>query len=363
MAGYPTPPPTSSPPSKKDTAYRPIERKVPAQDSYFEDSYSKPGEPKLPAQDSYYQKSYGKPVEPKPPAQGSHFQEPYSQPTGQKLPAQDSYYQDSYSHPAEPKLSAQDTYFNQSYSTPASPNHWDPSSKPVPTNNINAASTVHFDTLPPRRKSSPIQAYGPHTKPYSGSYDPFPRPSSTGVSPNTSPTKPFPPRKSSRTPPRPLYSSPLNPVSSPYNASRPQPRPGLLRRMAMKLEQWIRSFMKWSSTNPIKAGLLTFIPVLAVAGVVKAAKGIGKLFGGAAGGAGKAAGLKAAEKQAKKEWGYGLDEFVGFAGAKTMHPMGGLLKTVQMLVNHYCKLTPSSVPRLASILLELYFLDVGKAKV
>jgi hypothetical protein len=40
--------------------------------------------------------------------------------------------------------------------------------------------------------------------------------------------------------------------------------------------------------------------------------------------------LKAAEKKAK-EWGYGLDEFVGFAGAKTPHPMGGVLKTVQML--------------------------------
>jgi hypothetical protein len=31
--------------------------------------------------------------------------------------------------------------------------------------------------------------------------------------------------------------------------------------------------------------------------------------------------------------------------------------------NHYCKLTPSAVPRLASILLELHFLDIGKAKV
>ena len=90
--------------------------------------------------------------------------------------------------------------------------------------------------------------------------------------------------------------------------------------------------MKWSSSNPIKAGLLTFIPILATAGVVKAAKGIGKLFGAGPEGLGKAAGLKAAEKQAKKKWGYGLDEFVGFAGARAAHPMGGVLKTVQMLV-------------------------------
>jgi hypothetical protein len=89
--------------------------------------------------------------------------------------------------------------------------------------------------------------------------------------------------------------------------------------------------MKWSSKNPIKAGLLTFIPALAVAGVARAAAGIGKLFAGEAGGLGQAARLKAAEKKAKKEWGYGFDEFVGFAGAKTPHPMGGVLKTVQML--------------------------------
>jgi hypothetical protein len=90
--------------------------------------------------------------------------------------------------------------------------------------------------------------------------------------------------------------------------------------------------MKWLSKNPIKAGFLTFIPVLATAGIVKAAKGIGKLFGSEAGGLGKAARLKAAEKQAKKEWGYGLDEFVGFAGAKGAHPVSGLLKVLQMLV-------------------------------
>ena len=90
--------------------------------------------------------------------------------------------------------------------------------------------------------------------------------------------------------------------------------------------------MKWSSKNPIKAGLLAFIPTLATVGIVKAAKGIGKLVGGGAEGLGRVAGVKTAGKQPKKEWGYGLDEFVGFAGAKTEHPIGGVLKTLQMLV-------------------------------
>jgi hypothetical protein len=86
--------------------------------------------------------------------------------------------------------------------------------------------------------------------------------------------------------------------------------------------------MRWSSKNPIKAGLLTFIPVLTTALLMRASKGIGKLFGG-----GKGAGVKSLEKGAKKEWGYGLDEFVGFAGAKGKDgPLAGLLKMVHMLV-------------------------------
>ena len=352
MTGYPTPPPTPSPNSKRGSSYRTSDRKVPAQDSYFEEADSNPagsGETKLPAQNTYYQESYSKPAEPKLPAQDSYYQESYSKPTEPKLPAQEAYYQESYSKLADPKLPAQETYYNQSYSSPASPTHWGPSSKPVPTNNINAASTVHFETLPPRRKSSPIQYSGPQQKPYGYPNEPFPRPSSTGVSPNTNPlTYPFPPpRKSPRTSPRPLYSSPLNPIPSPYNASRPQPRPGLLRRIAVKIEQWIRSFMKWSSKNPIKAGLLTFIPVLATAGIMRTAKGIGKLFGGEAAGVGKAAGLKAAEKQAKKEWGYGLGEFVGFAGAKGGHPVSGVLKILQMLVYVISSFFPSRAPRMS----------------
>lgn len=57
-----------------------------------------------------------------------------------------------------------------------------------------------------------------------------------------------------------------------------------------------------------------------------------------------------------EEWGYGMDHFKGFAGSKGS-PIEGFLKVMQMAVNHYCKLTPSAVPRAASILLELYFLE------
>lgn len=102
--------------------------------------------------------------------------------------------------------------------------------------------------------------------------------------------------------------------------------------------------MKWAQKNPIKAGLASFLPVLAGAGLVRAAKalGLGKLLGeigwvkglgaamatvgggmmeGMGGGKerfekamGKEAGKlekgieKGAEKmEEKKEWGWGLD--------------------------------------------------------
>ena len=74
---------------------------------------------------------------------------------------------------------------------------------------------------------------------------------------------------------------------------------------------------------------MTFIPFLASAGIVKVAKEVGKLFGGGKGVLGKKEALKAAEKK----WGYGFDEFAGFAGAKkTDGPLAGLLKTLHMLV-------------------------------
>jgi len=329
MANYPTPPPTSSPKPYNNSSYRTSDPKLPAQETHFQQSGNdppyQPSEPKLPAQETYFQQ----------PNNNTSYQA--SEP---KLPTQETYFQqpnhDAAYPPSEPKLPAKDTYFQQSYSTPASPTHWDPSSKLVPNNhNINAASTIHFDAIPPRRKSSPIQYQQP--QPIDYPHEPFPRPASTGVSPNTSPYTFRPPRKSSRTPPRPLYSSPLNPISTPYNASRPLPRPGLLKRILGKIEQWIRSFMRWSSKNPIKAGLLTFTPVVATAGIVRAGKVIGKLFGGekgALGGLGKAAGVKGLEKkEAKKESGYGLGHFVGFAGSKgTGGPLAGVWKKLQMLM-------------------------------
>jgi hypothetical protein len=119
--------------------------------------------------------------------------------------------------------------------------------------------------------------------------------------------------------------------------------------MMNKLKAWARGFVKWCRNNPIKAGLLTFIPVLAGAGMVKMFTSAAKVLGvagiaimeGMGGGRtpgnweGKKEAAKDAAKDvenaAEKEWGYGLDEFKGFAGSKA-GPVEGFMKVMQMMV-------------------------------
>lgn len=95
----------------------------------------------------------------------------------------------------------------------------------------------------------------------------------------------------------------------------------------------------WGKENPIKAGLLTFVPVLALAGVTRMAKDIGKFLG-----KGKinvdnvvkqsrksGASARKMKSEGKKGKGWGLDAFVDFNGSKG-GPMDGILKILQMWV-------------------------------
>jgi len=104
---------------------------------------------------------------------------------------------------------------------------------------------------------------------------------------------------------------------------------------------------EWARENPIKTGLLSIVPVVAGAGLWKLGKatfkGVRGLWQGKMG------------KDGDK-WAYGLEDFKGFAGSKA-GPLDGFLKVIHMLMNHWCKLTPSSIPRVSSIMLELYFLE------
>ncbi|KAG4426123.1 hypothetical protein IFR04_000830 [Cadophora malorum] len=267
---------------------------------------------------------------------------------------------------------AQETYFQQptiaSYSRPASPNHWDFQAANPNTQIVTTQPQSQYEYLPPERADSPRQSQvqqRPQThqnSAYHGSNnDYYIRPASPLPQKTRPQTQAYtPPRRRSYSPPkgrrspRPIYYSPTNPVPSPYNASRPTPRPGFVQRMLARIETWIRASMRWCKRNPMTAGLLTFIPVLAGAGMVRAVKslGIGDML--------KKMGAGQTKKgEAEREWGWGMDQFVGFGGSKG-GPLEGMLKILQMGINHWCRLTASSVPRVASIILELYFLEIKK---
>ena len=95
----------------------------------------------------------------------------------------------------------------------------------------------------------------------------------------------------------------------------------------------------WAKESPIKAGLITFIPVLALAGAARMLGGIGKMFAKGKSGAEKAVEdsrnrakeARKVKKEGKKYWGWGLDNFVGFNCSKG-GPLDGVLKILHMWV-------------------------------
>ncbi|KAH6666967.1 hypothetical protein B0J14DRAFT_490215 [Halenospora varia] len=239
----------------------------------------------------------------------------------------------SYYAPA--RIPAQDSYF-LSHSTPSSPQHF-------------------YGPPNAQQKPLPIEA---QSKPYilsHGSSPPFPQ---------QLPQRPSSRTSNGRRTPRPIYFSPTNKPPSPYNANRPKPREGFLGRMKDKLSELIRKAMKWAKKHPIQAGIASFLPVLAGAAVWKTFKGLRgvtkevftKIEEGMGGG-GRGLG-KSAKKEVKKpgSYGWGLDHFVGFGGTK-QGPLDGIMKVLQLYINHYTKLSPSMFPRTLCILLDLYFLE------
>ncbi|APA13549.1 hypothetical protein sscle_11g083190 [Sclerotinia sclerotiorum 1980 UF-70] len=246
---------------------------------------------------------------------------------------------------------AQETYW-QTTSNPDSPSQTRPMQildpRPYPED-FDPAHPTHPGP-PPRRSSSPI----PNTLPSIINTNPYSQPPQQP--PHPQPIR----RRSSPIPGR--ITSPFKKPLSPFSLSRPKPRPGFIKRVTHRIKSWIQSLFSWTRANPIKAGLLSFIPVLLGAGIVKTVKGV-KYFLGR--GADKVKekknklgkGIQDARKAQRKWVEDVLGDFRGFAGAKG-GPFNGILRIVHMLLNHYCRLSPSNYPRAASILLELYFLDL-----
>lgn len=136
----------------------------------------------------------------------------------------------------------------------------------------------------------------------------------------------------------------------------------------------LRSLVSFVRRHPIAFGLASIVPVIASIGLYKAVTLIGSFWAlRRESRRSRVDGLSA--PKTKSRWaisnfllgpgefrGWWFDEFKGFGGTKS-GPLEGVLKMLHMLVNHWCKLSPSGVPRTLSILLEIYFLDaVRKSK-
>jgi hypothetical protein len=85
--------------------------------------------------------------------------------------------------------------------------------------------------------------------------------------------------------------------------------------MAQKLVQWFKAFMRWTKKNPIKAGLMTFVPVMVLAGLVKMSRGFWKRLGLIEKGYPSPAKISGGDKRIEGEWGWGLDDVKKFGGS------------------------------------------------
>jgi hypothetical protein len=116
-----------------------------------------------------------------------------------------------------------------------------------------------------------------------------------------------------------------------------------VKRITAKIEEWVRGFIRWAKKNPVKAGIATFVPLVALAGFAKAVHGVVRLgsellssidedrIGGKDNGKDDDEDEEGKKEKEKKVYGWGMDHFVGFGGSKG-GPVDGMMKILQMLV-------------------------------
>lgn len=228
----------------------------------------------------------------------------YAQPSPSKAAAHESYF-----HPEDsvPRLAAQDSYYQST--TPVSPADYDfTQDHPYPS--TFDPSFPHRPGPLPHTSSAPL-----HGENASFYYAAAPQPPHAASYPSS---------------PRPPYSRPASRPYSPY-LSRPKPRPGLIKRVGQKLEDFLRAIIRWGRASPLKLGLLTFLPILLSAGVIKTVRSLKRMMVGA-GVKGKI-GKKGQQmrKEAKKWHEDVFRDFKEFGGSKA-GPLDGVLKILQMLM-------------------------------
>ncbi|CAG8978172.1 hypothetical protein HYALB_00011488 [Hymenoscyphus albidus] len=280
------------------------------------------------------------------------YDTPQQTPALTRIPAQEAYYHAG-SEPSSPR---------QSYTKPYQAQGNGGNGPEQRLVRSNTDSPKHFYGPPHAQKLNDLGVTGRNQRPVDGTYTIRSGSRSPPLHHDNSdhPTRPSSGQRRRTPPPRPLYFSPTNRPPSPYNVSRPQPRPGFMKRMKDKVSYWMRKLLDWAKRNPIKAGLASIVPLVLGAGMIRiitelssvAKTLLNKLEMGMGGG-------RPGQKRkppVKEGWDWGLQHFVGFGGTKG-GPLDGIMKILQMFMNHYARLTPSAVPRAACILLELYFLE------
>lgn len=157
------------------------------------------------------------------------------------------------------------------------------------------------------------------------------------------------PRTKSASPVSFLHQRPI----SPYSASRPRPRRGFVRRILHKVRQLISNILSYARKHPIQMAFMSCFPLLALGGIARGLWKKATEFGGI---------IRDTWRADRDGEGDPEDvcyHFRRFAGTKA-GAVDGFLKLLQMLINHWCRLTPSNYPRLVSLGLELYFLEPWK---
>lgn len=159
---------------------------------------------------------------------------------------------------------------------------------------------------------------------------------------------------------------------TPYSASKARPRKGLLRKALRTIKALLHKIKSLIHSHPIAVGLLSLLPLLLSTSLYKAitlSTSLYTLYEERRRGRVDEDSTDPDAPKTSAIWALGsfllgasefrswwFDEFQGFGGTRGGAVQGGL-RILQMLCNHWCRLSASGVPRTMAILLDVYFLE------
>lgn len=160
--------------------------------------------------------------------------------------------------------------------------YFHPSKTPTPDPNATATAALAAAYINP---TAPLMPDKPYVRPAEGEaaayFNPSHAPTPVNGAPITSTPPPFigkPPMPAPSPRAHGRMSPVVHPMPTPYNASRPKPRRGFVRRMWKKFTKWLRSVLNWVVKHPVRATVLALLPIFVIGGMVKLVKSLSKGF-------------------------------------------------------------------------------------